>query len=128
MNSIILFIILGITVWILNFAFGMLQIKDFNKNYVELRRHGKVAIGRKRGYMQAGTVVMFLIDDEGRIIDSRKMQGVSVFARFRKLMGLEGISLGDIHKDNLVKYNKYMRMAILDAVKNYNTFKGGEKN
>lgn len=126
MNSIVLFIILGIIVWILNFVFGMMQIKSFNKNYIEMRRRGKVAIGRKRGYIQVGTVVMFLLDDDGKIVDSRKMQGISVFARFKKLMGLEGINLGDIHKGNLIKYNRYTKSAILDAVKNYNTFKGGE--
>lgn len=126
MNSIVIFIILGIIVWILNFIFGIIQIKNFNKNYIKLRKQGKVAIGRKRGYIQVGTVVMFLIDDEGKILDSVKMQGISVFARFRKFIGLEGNYLGDITKENLLKYNKYMKIAILDAVKNYNTFKEKE--
>lgn len=126
MKPMIAIIILGIIVWILNFCLGIIQIKNFNKHYVELRKLGKVAIGRKRGYFQIGTVVMILINDEGKVIDSRRMQGMSVFARFKKFIGLEGMQLGAINKDNLIKYNKYMKLAILDAVKNYNTFKGGE--
>lgn len=125
MKSLTIFILLGIGVTIANFLFSLIQIKDFNKNYAEMRRKGKVAIGRRRGYIQAGTVVLFLIDNSGIIIDARKIQGVSVFARVRKFAGLQGKSLGDITKKDLNKYNIYMKAAVLDAVKNYNVFKGG---
>lgn len=127
MNSIIVLIILGIIVWVANFLFGLMQIKDFNKNYIELRRIGKVAIGRKKGYLQAGTIVLILIDEKGIVISSRKMQGVSVFARVRKFKGLEGRPLSDITKEELKCFNKLLRVAILDAIKIYNIFKGGEK-
>lgn len=124
MNSIIVLIILGIIVWVANFLFGLMQIKDFNKNYIELRRIGKVAIGRKKGYLQAGTIVLILIDEKGIVISSRKMQGVSVFARVRKFKGLEGRPLSDITKEELKCFNKLLRVAILDAIKIYNIFKG----
>lgn len=127
MNSIIVLIILGIIVWVANFLFGLMQIKDFNKNYIELRRIGKVAIGRKKGYLQAGTIVLILIDEKGIVISSRKMQGVSVFARVRKFKGLEGRPLSAITKEELKCFNKLLRVAILDAIKIYNIFKGGEK-
>lgn len=57
-----------------------MQIKNFNINYIEMRKKGKVAIGRKRGYIQVGIIVMLLIDNDGIIVDCRKMQGVTVFA------------------------------------------------
>jgi glucitol operon activator protein len=126
MNPVTLLIVSGIVMWILNFLLGMLQIKNFNKNYIELRKIGKVAIGRKKGYLQAGTIVMILIDQDGKIVSSRKMQGISVFARVRKFTGLEGMELGTITKEDLIKYNRFMRKAILDAINNYNIFKGGE--
>lgn len=125
MSSMILLIALGIIVTIINSLLGFIQIKNFNKNYIEMRKKGKVAIGRKRGYIQAGTVVMLLIDNDGIIIDCRKMQGVTVFARVKKFIGLEGRNLSDIAEEDLNNYNKYARAAILDAVKSYNTFKGG---
>ncbi|MBU3112225.1 transcriptional regulator GutM [Clostridium lacusfryxellense] len=126
MNPVIILIILGVIAWLVNCLFGLMQIKDFNKNYIELRRIGKVAIGRKKGYIRAGTVVLILIDEEGTVISSRKMQGVSVFARVKEFKGLEGMSLSNITKEKLKGFNKLMRIAILDATKIYNTFKGGE--
>jgi len=128
MNSVIALIILGIIVWVANFLFGLMQIKDFNKNYIELRRIGKVAIGRKKGYLQAGTIVLILIDEDGIVVCSRKMQGVSVFARVKEFKGLEGRSLSNITKEELKGFNKLMRVAILDAIKIYSIFKGGEKS
>ena len=126
MNPFILLIILGVIAWTANCLFGLIQIKDFNKNYIELRKIGKVAIGRKKGYLRAGAVVLILIDKDGIVVSSRKMQGVSVFARVRELKGLEGRSLSNITKEDLNGFNKIMRVAILDAIKIYNTFKGGE--
>lgn len=126
MNPVGIFIVLGIIMWILNFLFGLFQVKDFNKNYIELRKLGKVAIGRKRGYFTAGTIVLILINNEGIVVSSRKVQGVSVMARVKTFQGLEGMDLGAITKEDLKKYNKLMRVAILDAIKNYNIFKGGE--
>ena len=118
MNPVILLIILGVIVWTANGILGLMQIKDFNKNYIELRRIGKVAIGRKKGYIKAGTIVLILIDDEGIVVSSRKMQGVSVFARVKEFRGLEGMSLSNITKEDLNGFNKLMRIAIFRCYKN----------
>ncbi|HEY8804128.1 MAG TPA: transcriptional regulator GutM [Clostridium sp.] len=126
MSPVILLIILGIIVWTANGILGLMQIKDFNKNYIELRRIGKVAIGRKKGYIKAGTIVLILIDEQGMVVSSRKMQGVSVFARVKEFNGLEGMCLSNITKEELNGFNKLMRVSILDAIKTYNTFKGGD--
>lgn len=128
MTPIATFIVLGAIMWILSSLFGFFQIKDFNKNYIELRNNGKVAIGRKKGYFTAGTIVMILIDDEGIVISSRKVQGVTVMARVKTFKGLEGLALSTMTKEDIKKYNKYMRMAILDAINNYNNFIGGDAN
>lgn len=126
MNPVITLIILGIIMWILNILFGLIQIKDFNNNYIEMRKIGRVAIGRKKGYFQAGTIVMIAIDDEGKIILSKKMQGVTVLARVKKFIGLEGKNIAEVTQEDLKSYNKLMRIAILDAINNYKCFKGGE--
>lgn len=125
MNPIITFIVLGITMWMLNILFGFMQIKNFNKNYIEMRKIGRVAIGRKKGYFKAGTIVMIGIDDEGRILSSKKMQGTTVLARVGGFMGLEGKFITDLTENDLTKYNKLMRIAILDAVNNYKCFRKG---
>lgn len=123
MNSVTFLIITGIIVWILNFIFGLLQIRNFNKNYIELRKLGKVAIGRKKGRLSSGTIVLIRIKDDGLIIESRKMQGVTVAARVKSFKGLEGRYIGEITENDLKNFNKPLQKAILDAVKNYTKFK-----
>ena len=123
MNSVTFLIITGIIVWILNFIFGLLQIRNFNKNYIELRKLGKVAIGRKKGRLSSGTIVLIRIKDDGLIVESRKMQGVTVVARVKSFEGLEGRYIGEITENDLKNFNKPLKKAILDAVKNYTKFK-----
>lgn len=126
MNPITMLIILGAIMWILNILFGLIQIKNFNNNYIEMRKMGRVAIGRKKGYLKAGTIVMIVVDDEGKILLSKKMQGVTVLARVKEFMGLEGKNIAEITEKEVKIYNKLMRTAILDAVNNYKCFRGGE--
>lgn len=126
MDSIIVLIIVAITVWILNFTLGLIQIKDFNKNYIELRKLGKVAIGRKKGMITSGTIVLIRIENDGLIVESRKMQGVTIAARVKVFKGLENMYIDKIEEADLTMFNKPLKKAILDAVKNYKTFKTEE--
>lgn len=126
MDSIIVLIIVAITVWILNFTLGLIQIKDFNKNYIELRKLGKVAIGRKKGMITSGTIVLIRIENDGLIVESRKMQGVTIAARVKVFKGLENMYIDKIEEEDLKMFNKPLKKAILDAVKNYKTFKTEE--
>ncbi|AOR22537.1 transcriptional regulator GutM [Clostridium taeniosporum] len=126
MNSVVFLIIIGITIWILNFIFGLMQIRDFNKNYIELRKLGKVAIGRKKGMINSGTIVLIRIQDDGLILETRKMQGVTVAARVKQFTGLENMYIYKIKENDLKEFNKPLKRAILDAVKNYKKFKQEE--
>ncbi|MDB0438752.1 transcriptional regulator GutM [Clostridioides difficile] len=123
MDPVIFIIISLIAVYILNICLGYLQLKDFNKNYIELKRRGRVAIGRKKGRISSGTIVLILINEDGVIVETRKMQGVTVLARVKVFEGLVGYNLGCIEKSDLNGYNKLLKKAILDAVKQYITFK-----
>lgn len=126
MNSVVFLIVVGIIVWILNFTFGLLQIKNFNKNYIELRKLGKVAIGRKKGRISSGTIVLIRINNDGLIEESRMMQGVTVAARVKKFTGLENKYISQLKENDLKNFNKPLKKAILDAIKNYNAFRSKE--
>lgn len=85
MNSVIilgLFITLAYMVQIL---LGLKQIKHFNQVYTELRKKGRVAIGRRSGKLKAGTIVMFAIDKQGIVLEAKKMQGVTIVAHFKDM-------------------------------------------
>ncbi|MCM8710295.1 transcriptional regulator GutM [Clostridium sp. SYSU_GA19001] len=126
MNPVLKLIIFGTAMWILNFLFGLMQIKNFNNNYIEMRKRGRVAIGRKKGNFQAGTIIMLLLDEEDRVVEGRKMQGVTVFSKVKEFYGLESKKITEISEEDIKGYNKFMRLAILDAIKNFTAFKGGE--
>lgn len=117
MNFIYVFAAFAIGAYVLQAIFGMKQIKHFNTVYQRLRRQGKVAIGRRSGRFKAGTIVMFAVDETGQILDARKMQGVSVLAKFHtleKYIG-EDIHYLDKYHPQVRKENKLMRLAMENA-------------
>lgn len=102
------------------------QISHFNKEFIKLRRRGKVACGRQSGGFHAGAVVMFLIDENGIIREGKQLTGVTSFARVKPLDGFQGKFVGGLTEDDLPKYGKNLRKAILDAKDTYNKVMNGE--
>ena len=94
---------------------GMKQIKHFNQNYQELRQL-KVAIGR-RGKLKAGTIILFAVDSQGKILAARKMQGVTVLAKFHPLPQYvnEDIHYMDHYHPLVQKENKLTQQAMENA-------------
>jgi glucitol operon activator protein len=125
--QIILIIILIAGAFIVQAGLGFLQIKHFSKAYTELRRIGKVAIGKRPGKVRAGTIVMFAISNSGKILKAKKMQGVTVLAKVRDLNGFEGKNIKTLNDNDMMHCNKLLKLAILDAVHNYKTIMSGEE-
>lgn len=124
MYIVVLIIALGLG-FVLQMFLGYLQLKNFAKEYGRLRRIGKVAIGRKPGKIRAGTLVLLAVDNKGNILESSKMQGVTVMAKFKSLDGLKDQNIKLIRKDDLGHYNKLLRNAILDAQHTYKVVSSG---
>ena len=112
--------------FVLQAVLSVLQMRHFSKEFVKLRRRGRVACGRQAGGFHAGAVVMFLIDDDGVIREGKKLFGVTCFARVTALPGFEGKYVGGLSEADLPKYGKNLRKAILDARDSYNKFISGE--
>jgi Glucitol operon activator len=128
MNEVVLLILIGIICWLLNFALGFVQIKNFNENYIEMRRKGRVVIGRKRGYLQAGTIILLNVDEENTIFACKIIQGISVLAKMKQFSGLEGKQINKLTQEDISQYRKLTRVAILNAIDNFNQFKKEEIN
>ncbi|WP_280770054.1 transcriptional regulator GutM [Salipaludibacillus daqingensis] len=122
-----LIILIGLA-WLVQSFLGFLQIRHFNKHFVEMRRVGKVAIGRRRGLFRAGTVVMLGVNSRKEIIDARKMQGVTVLSKVKPLKGLEQKNILKITEAELKKFDVLTAASIQDAVAQYKTvvLQGGE--
>ena len=65
--------LLVVGMFLLQAALSGLQMRHFSKEFVQLRRRGKVACGRKSGGFHAGAIVMFLLDEYGVIREGRQM-------------------------------------------------------
>lgn len=117
MDKIVIFGIIVILAYVVQIILGMKQLKHFNKVYAELRKKGRVAIGRRSGKIKSGTIVMFAIDKEGLVLDARKMQGVTVAAYFKQMPNFIGqdIHYFDTYNPLVRNENKLVQIAIEDA-------------
>lgn len=113
--------------YLLQCLFGLMQIKNFSKAFSPLRKKGRVAIGRESGILRAGAIVMFAIDEEGNIIEGKRMMGVTIFAKFKDIKGFEGKNVGLITDEDVARLAKPLRRAIMDAKFNYNTIMSGRE-
>ncbi len=82
MNDMYLFIVFAASAYVLQAVISWKQLKHFNQTYSELRRKGKVAIGKRPGKIRSGTIVMLAIDDHDQVLEVRKMQGVTSWQNF----------------------------------------------
>lgn len=117
MNAILMFALIGIIAYIIQFLLGLGQLNNFNMYYKQLRHQGRVVIGKKSGRFKAGTIVMFAIDEDDKVLDAVKMQGVSTFSRFKALAGYQGqdIHFLDRKHPQVQKENSLLQTAIEDA-------------
>lgn len=117
MDSIYILGAVVILAYILQIILGLRQLKHFNTTYSELRKKGRVAIGRRAGKIKAGTIVMFAVDKSGKVLDARRMQGVTVAARFKTMPDYIGqdIHYFDTYNPLIRKENKLLQIAIEDA-------------
>jgi Glucitol operon activator len=91
------FIIFG-SAWILQAILGFIQVKNFSKELVNLRKEGKVVIGRAKGGFYAGTVIVLVVGENEKIINGKKMQGVTVFSRMKEYSLFNNMTLNELNK------------------------------
>lgn len=109
--------VLALGAYALQVVLGLRQLKHFNLVYQEMRRKGRVVIGRRSGKFRAGTIVIFAVDQAGKVLEARKMQGVSVMAKFKAMPAYLGqdIHYLDTYNPLVRQENKLLQVAIEDA-------------
>lgn len=121
MDFIYIFGFFVITMYLIQVFFSVIQTKHFNSIYVNLKKKGRVLIGKKKGYLTAGTIVMLLLNDQDIVVEGYKMQGLSVFSRFKKFNSVKGVNVSELDRKEewLLKENKLTRNALSNAKENY---------
>ncbi|MFT3888088.1 MAG: transcriptional regulator GutM [Arachnia sp.] len=113
----IVVISLGVA-WAAQSFFSFRQSQAFAKLFVALRRKGRVAMGRFKGGLVQGAIVLFAVDDDGVILEGHKLQGVTVAARFRPFDLYTGQNLHDIDPELARRYGGPARKAVENAREN----------
>lgn len=129
MDSFILIAALLIPAYLIQSFLGFKQMKKFGEEYSQMRRKGRVAIGRRSGKISSGSIVLLSLDENGFINEGRKLQGTTVAAKFKDFNSLNGRRIDTVtYKDNeLVKEIKNTKKAVVDAVNNYNLVISGKE-
>ena len=123
-----IFGLFAVSAYFLQAVLGFVQINHFTKVYREMRRQGRVAIGRKAGKIQAGTIVILALNAKGMILEGRKIQGTTVFAKFKKIPGIVGYQIIELSPKSpgIAKENQLTKATIMDAVNGYQQCQNGE--
>ncbi len=103
----------------INTVLGFRQAKHFSSTFIALRRRGRVGIGKRKGLVASGAIVMFLLDDDGRILEGTRMSGVTAMARFRALPAFDGELLSDLAPQTRRELAPSVRLAAANARDNY---------
>lgn len=120
----ILLIAIGLA-WVVQSWFSFKQTQAFTKLFVALRRKGRVAMGKFRGGLVAGSIVMFVLDDDDRIVEGHRLGGVTVMARFKPFDDYNGQFVGMIDPATSVRLGKSVVKALTNLRDNYRVVAGG---
>ncbi|WP_054712054.1 transcriptional regulator GutM [Bacillus sp. JCM 19041] len=111
--------------FLLQSVLGFWQIKNFNERYREMREEGQVAIGRSKGIVRTGVILMLLMDRKGNIIRAERMQGMTIFARFKEVPTLAQQPLFYIDQPVEAHLDRFTKKALHDARHVYRVVKAG---
>lgn len=120
-----LFLIALGAAWVLQSFLSFKQTQSFTKVFVAMRRRSRVAMGRFKGGIVQGAIVLFGIDDDGVIQEGRKLNGTTVLARFRPFDLFDGENLADIEPERAARHGKQVVAAIANARENYRIITSG---
>ena len=112
-------VLIAVTMWVLQLVLSILQFRRFAAHVNEMRREGRVAIGKAKGRFVAGAIVLFVIDAQCNILRGEIMKGVTVFAGFHPFEDFSGRNLLDLDEASVASYDRQTRRAVLGAREEY---------
>lgn len=108
-----------------NTVLALRQSRHFSATFIALRRRGRVAIGKYKGLVVAGAIVLFLLDEDGRIVEGTRLSGVTALARFGDLPQFNGLLITEVSAAEDRRLAPSLRKAVTNATENYRVITGG---
>ncbi len=121
-NYMLWFVLLAAGMWILQGVLGFWQLRHFNQRFKLLRKEGRVVIGKSKGRVTAGVVLMFCLDQDCNIIRGEKMEGFSIFARLKPFNCFNHLNLLALEEGKCYGLDKSASKAVMNAIENYKAF------
>ncbi|MGM8213446.1 transcriptional regulator GutM [Virgibacillus sp. W0430] len=95
------YVIIGfVLMWVLQIILSSYQLKHYNKTLKEMsqRNSGFLGVGVDKRRFGVGSVVIIVCNKEGVVTESRMLEGVTVFQRFK-----QNNAIINEHIDKLIK-------------------------
>lgn len=113
--------------WLIQMVLGWRQMKAFSDNFVAMRKDGRVAMGKFKGALVSGAIVMFVLDDDNRIKYGRRLRGVTVLAGFRDYNKFDGLLMDQIDPQIARPDGRSLMKAVLHAKNNFELVSKGKE-
>ncbi len=100
--------------YILQMVLTYWQIKNYRKNLSQMAKKGLMGVGSKKKKLGAGKIVILVSDETGNLVEGKMMQGITVWARFKPMDSIQGVSITEFKEKMLQDEKK--NAAILEAI------------
>lgn len=105
--------------WVAQSFLSFKQTKAFTELFVNLRKKGRVAMGKFSGGIAAGSIVMFVLDDDDRVVEGHRLNGITVLAKFKEFDLYNGRFMSMVEAGEATRYGKSVMKAVTNARDNY---------
>jgi glucitol operon activator protein len=102
-----------IALMLLQLFMAHFQSKDYKNLMKSLKGKGIIGIGVKKGRIRAGTIVILVSNEMGKIIEGKQMKGYTIFARFKDIEGVKGEDILELKKKVISEKGS---IAYIDAI------------
>lgn len=108
------FVYIAFLFMILQGGLTWLQVVNYKKTVKSLKNKGIIGIGVQKGKLKAGRIIILVSNEVGDIITGKEMNGMTIFARFKELRGIQGKDIFTLKKEIAEKDGK--NIALISAV------------
>ncbi|MEI3605152.1 transcriptional regulator GutM [Pseudogracilibacillus sp. SE30717A] len=109
------YIIIGfVLMWVLQIVLSAFQLKHYNKTIREMSqgKSGYLGVGVDKRRFGVGSVVIIVCDKDGYVTESKTLEGVTVFQRFKENKTILNEHIDGLLNDDHEHFSVATKMAV----------------